>query len=145
MSKAVEYFKNLQNILERIITEQYDNIEAASVAVADTLKNGGRIHTFGTGHSHMLAEEIFYRAGGLVNVNPILESSLMLMKVHQRARSLNALKATVKFFSVTIQYQIKISFFFSQILAETAWQLILHLLRRKEASERLLSPIWSTQ
>ena len=78
MSNAVEYFKNLQKILERIITEQGENIEEASKAVADTLMNGGRIHAFGTGHSHMLAEEIFYRAGGLVNVNPILETSLML-------------------------------------------------------------------
>jgi uncharacterized phosphosugar-binding protein len=33
---------------------------------------------FGTGHSHMLAEELFYRAGGLVPVNAILDSTLML-------------------------------------------------------------------
>lgn len=78
MSKAIEYFENLQRILNRIAVEQIENIEKAARAVADTLKNGGRIHTFGTGHSHMLAEEIFYRAGGLVNVNPILETSLML-------------------------------------------------------------------
>ncbi len=78
MSKAIEYFENLQRIIARIATEQLENIEKAARAVADTLENGGRIHTFGTGHSHMLAEEIFYRAGGLVNVNPILETSLML-------------------------------------------------------------------
>lgn len=92
MSKAVEYFKNLQNILERIITEQYDSIETASRAVADTLKNGGRIHAFGTGHSHMLAEEIFYRAGGLVNVNPILESSLMLHESASKSTELERLE-----------------------------------------------------
>ena len=78
MSKAIEYFENLQRIINRITTEQINNIEAAARAVADTLEGGGRIHAFGTGHSHMLAEEIFYRAGGLVNVNPILETGLML-------------------------------------------------------------------
>ena len=92
MSKAVEYFKNLQKILERIVAEQGINIEIASRAVADTLKNGGRIHAFGTGHSHMLAEEIFYRAGGLVNVNPILESSLMLHESAAKSTELERLE-----------------------------------------------------
>jgi len=47
---------------------------------SETLKNGGLIHTFGTGHSHLLAEEIFYRAGGLAPVYPILDERLMLHK-----------------------------------------------------------------
>ena len=50
MSNAVKYFENLQKILERVITEQGNNIEEASNAVAETLMNGGRIHAFGTGH-----------------------------------------------------------------------------------------------
>lgn len=92
MSKVNEYFENLQRILARIVTEQGDNIEAAAKAVADTLKNGGRIHTFGTGHSHMLAEEIFYRAGGLVNVNPILETGLMLHESASKSTALERLE-----------------------------------------------------
>ncbi|MBR3817731.1 MAG: SIS domain-containing protein [Clostridia bacterium] len=92
MSNAVEYFKNLQKILDRIISEQLNNIEEASNAVAYTLMNGGRIHAFGTGHSHMLAEEIFYRAGGLVNVNPILESSLMLHESAAKSTELERLE-----------------------------------------------------
>ena len=50
----------------------------ASEILADTLVHGGTIYTFGTGHSHLLAEEIFYRAGGLVKVHPILDEPLML-------------------------------------------------------------------
>ncbi|MBQ2694518.1 MAG: SIS domain-containing protein [Clostridia bacterium] len=92
MSKSVEYFKNLQKILARIATEQLDNIEKAARAVADTLENGGRVHAFGTGHSHMLAEEIFYRAGGLVNVNPILETSLMLHESAAKSTELERLE-----------------------------------------------------
>lgn len=92
MSKAMEYFENLQRIIERISTEQSDNIEAAARAVADTLEKGGRIHTFGTGHSHMLAEEIFYRAGGLVNVNPILETGLMLHESASKSTALERLE-----------------------------------------------------
>ena len=92
MSKAVEYFENMQKIMSRILSEQIDNIEKAARAVADTLENGGRIHAFGTGHSHMLAEEIFYRAGGLVNVNPILESGLMLHESASKSTALERLE-----------------------------------------------------
>ena len=35
------------------------------------------LHVFGTGHSHILAEEAFYRAGGLAAINPILDRRLM--------------------------------------------------------------------
>ncbi len=92
MSKAKEYFENIIRIMERISAEQIDNIEKAARAVADTLENGGRVHAFGTGHSHMLAEEIFYRAGGLVNVNPILESCLMLHESASKSTALERLE-----------------------------------------------------
>jgi uncharacterized phosphosugar-binding protein len=57
--------------------------------MADALAGGGEIHAFGTGHSHMLAEELFYRAGGLVRVEPILFEGLML---HAGARLSTALE-----------------------------------------------------
>lgn len=44
--------------------------------------DNGFIYTSGTGHSHMFAEEIFYRAGGFARVIPILDEALML---HQDA------------------------------------------------------------
>lgn len=46
--------------------------------MAETTQNGKRIFVFGTGHSHLQAEEAFYRAGGLANVVPILVEHLML-------------------------------------------------------------------
>ena len=38
------------------------------------------IFPFGTGHGHLLALEMFYRAGGMMGVNPILTEELMLHK-----------------------------------------------------------------
>ena len=35
------------------------------------------VHVFATGHSHMFAEELFYRAGGLVAIDPVLRPFLM--------------------------------------------------------------------
>ncbi|TDQ18681.1 putative phosphosugar-binding protein [Algoriphagus boseongensis] len=58
--------------------EQENQIQLAAKWIAESLKNEGWIYTSGTGHSHMLAEEIFYRAGGFAKVIPILDPPLML-------------------------------------------------------------------
>lgn len=78
MKKTVEYLNNLAKILEEISATQLESIEKASVIFADALENDRNIYLFGTGHSHMLAEELFYRAGGLVKLHPVLEPPLML-------------------------------------------------------------------
>jgi uncharacterized phosphosugar-binding protein len=59
---------------------QDQEINYAANLIADSLGNQGWIYTSGTGHSHMLAEEIFYRAGGFARVIPILDPDLMLHK-----------------------------------------------------------------
>ena len=78
MDKPLVYLENLQKILSEIMTTQMTAIESASDAFARTLESGHNIFLFGTGHSHMLAEELFYRAGGLVNIHTVLETKLML-------------------------------------------------------------------
>lgn len=74
------YIDGLTGILGRIKREQMQNIRLAGVVVADALSAGGIIHTFGTGHSHLIADEAFFRAGGLAAVNPILDERLMFLK-----------------------------------------------------------------
>lgn len=78
MEKPLEYLTNVGRIISEITEKQLSAVEEAARAFADALENGRNIFLFGTGHSHMLAEELFYRAGGLVNVHPVLETSLML-------------------------------------------------------------------
>lgn len=79
MKAHLRYLERLEQLINRM-ESQSESIELAAKAIADSLKNNGLIHVFGTGHSHMLAEEMFYRAGGLGAVNPILEEDLMLHK-----------------------------------------------------------------
>lgn len=59
---------------------QEKEICLAAKWIAKSIINQGWIYTSGTGHSHMLAEEIFYRAGGFARVIPILDPDLMLHK-----------------------------------------------------------------
>jgi len=74
------YLKNVQELLKRVSQTQEASIAQAVSLFAGALANGKMIHTFGTGHSHLLAEEIFYRAGGLAAIYPILDERLMLHK-----------------------------------------------------------------
>ncbi len=74
------YIDGLHAILERITREQAEAIALAGRFVADALAAGGIVHTFGTGHSHLIAEEAFFRAGGIAAVNPILDERLIFLK-----------------------------------------------------------------
>ena len=78
MNSAERYINEIQRLVGEVAEKQADAIERASILAADALCGDGFIFTFGTGHSHILAEEIFYRAGGLARVCPIFEDSLML-------------------------------------------------------------------
>ena len=78
MSTLHTYFDNLQALLARTLNTQQQAMEAAARMIADCLKGGGMVYTFGTGHGHLLALEIFYRAGGMVRLCPILDEKLML-------------------------------------------------------------------
>ena len=77
-SAARRYLAVTQELLARLVDHEWPNISAAADLLADALERGGTVHAFGTGHSHMLAEELFYRAGGLVRVSPMLFEGLML-------------------------------------------------------------------
>ncbi|MBO4972012.1 MAG: SIS domain-containing protein [Clostridia bacterium] len=78
MNISNEYLKKLSALIDEVAEKEEKNIDAAIKACFESLKNGKMLYTFGTGHSHLLAEEIFYRAGGLVRVYPILDEGLML-------------------------------------------------------------------
>jgi uncharacterized phosphosugar-binding protein len=76
---AVQQFASaLRDMLNRATEQQGDAIEAAGARLFRTLESGGLVHAFGTGHSHLLAEEIYSRAGGLLPVNVIQSAPLML-------------------------------------------------------------------
>ena len=78
MRKTHQYISNIQNLIKQVLETQMDNIDEAGAIVAETVMKNGYVYTFGTGHSHMMAEELFYRAGGLARIYPILEDALML-------------------------------------------------------------------
>lgn len=70
------YFDEVNKALERIKETQGKNILKAACLVSDCIVNDGLVHAFGTGHSHILAREISFRAGTLAPINLIYDPSL---------------------------------------------------------------------
>ena len=73
-----DYLKNITRLLQRLEDTQESVIDQVASVCTKCIENGGLLYFFGTGHSHMICEEPFYRAGGLACVYPILETDLML-------------------------------------------------------------------
>ena len=73
-----EYLQNIRQLLDKLENTQEQVIDQIAEACAESIYNGGLLYFFGTGHSHMICEEPFYRAGGLASIYPIFETDLML-------------------------------------------------------------------
>ncbi|MEA3338159.1 MAG: SIS domain-containing protein [Chloroflexota bacterium] len=68
---ANDYLINAQSLVKKIQETQMKAILEAASWITDSLAEGGILHVFGSGHSHMSALEAQGRAGGLVPVQPI--------------------------------------------------------------------------
>jgi uncharacterized phosphosugar-binding protein len=77
-SLVLKYLSHVQALLGEAITGQQAAIHHAATLVATSLGRGGLLHVFGTGHSHLLVEEVYGRSGALTPVNAILIPRLML-------------------------------------------------------------------
>jgi uncharacterized phosphosugar-binding protein len=64
-----QYFDAAIGHLQRVRTEEAGNIARAAELLADALAGGQRVFTYGAGHSSLAAQDVVYRAGGLVPVN----------------------------------------------------------------------------
>lgn len=72
------YRDQIVDILDRILTGQPAAFDAVRDVVADALGADRLVYVAGSGHSHLLAEEVFYRAGGIAAAQAILDPDLML-------------------------------------------------------------------
>jgi uncharacterized phosphosugar-binding protein len=78
LSAGAVYQERLQAVLATALREEARNVRKAAEVVATTFSAGGVLYIFGSGHSHMFAEEAFYRAGGAARVCPVLKPQYML-------------------------------------------------------------------
>ncbi len=72
------FLRIVQEKLGLIETTQAAAIQSAAKAAYRSIRAGRRFYLLGSGHSHMIAEEMYTRAGGLGCVSPMLPPELML-------------------------------------------------------------------
>ncbi len=75
---AAAYLQELTTRMDALFAANANAIARAADAIEATAKKDGLVYVFGTGHSHLLAEEVHYRAGGLALTVPILATATML-------------------------------------------------------------------
>jgi uncharacterized phosphosugar-binding protein len=73
------YLDSIGAILRRIQVEEADGLARAAQRLAEQVAADRLIHIYGPGgHSNLAAQEVFYRAGGLMHVAPILDGGTLL-------------------------------------------------------------------
>lgn len=73
-----EYFNRINEILKEVNEEEKENILKAKDLLVEATENKNSIYIFGASHAGILTQEMFYRAGGLMNINPIFGKEIML-------------------------------------------------------------------
>lgn len=72
------YFNKITELQTLVMDNEKKNMEEAAKVIAKKINKDGIVQVFGCGHSHILAEEVFFRAGSLACIKPILHEPLML-------------------------------------------------------------------
>ena len=73
------YLSGVTELLSRILEEERDAMERAATRLAEQIAADRLVHVFGPGgHSNLAAQEIFFRAGGLMHVSAILDEGTLL-------------------------------------------------------------------
>ena len=71
MSLAQKFFNTSNALQDKAFADNADTLQTAGKLIAESIAADGVLHTFGSGHSQILAAEIERRAGGLVPVSSI--------------------------------------------------------------------------
>ncbi len=70
-SLADKFYSSATKLQQAVFTSNKNTLKTAGEAIAQSIAKDGVLHTFGSGHSQILAAEIERRAGGLVPVSSI--------------------------------------------------------------------------
>lgn len=77
-SYSFKYLYHIEEILKKVKETQMPAIEQAAKKIGEAIAGGHAVYIFGASHAGILAQEMFYRTGGLAVINPILPAEFML-------------------------------------------------------------------
>lgn len=76
--QAEHYIQIVTDCINKAWNTQKDTISQAAEWVAEAIERKNNVFVFGCSHAGILAEEVFYRTGGLAVINPIMFPGFML-------------------------------------------------------------------
>jgi len=76
---TAQYLEDVTAFMRRILDEERDALDRAADRLADQIVADRLVYVYGPGgHSNLAAQEIFFRAGGLMHVSAILDEGTLL-------------------------------------------------------------------
>ena len=73
-----DYIKIVTETIDAAYGTQKEVIARAAETIAEAIENKRNVFVFGCSHAGIIAEEVFYRTGGLAVINPIFFPGMML-------------------------------------------------------------------
>nr|MBO4518030.1 sugar isomerase domain-containing protein [Clostridia bacterium] len=97
-----KYWDYIKDNVEKINATQIESIKKGARLMADAIQSDKLIHVYGGGgHTTLCMGEMFFRAGGLSNINPLMETGL---SVFNQALKYLEFERTVNYGSAIIKY-----------------------------------------
>lgn len=99
------FFDTVVSAIRQVEETQQENLKKAAVLMADAIENDRLINVYaGGGHTTLCMGEMFFRAGGLACINPMMETGLSVfnqaLKYLELERTVNYGAAIVKYFKL---------------------------------------------
>lgn len=91
-----QYHSEVKKLIDKVVHKNQDILNKAIDLVSKTIIDDKIIHAFGTGHSHMIGLELFARAGGIANVNAMLDSTVMTSEGARRSAEIERISGFAK-------------------------------------------------
>jgi len=100
-----EYLEHITGYLERVEGTEAKNVVAAAKLMAGAIAEDRLIHVYGGGgHTCLVMAELFFRAGGLACVNPIMDTAIspfnQALKYLQIERTVNYGRSVVRYYDI---------------------------------------------
>ena len=102
---STNYALKINSILKKISKEENKKFLQCAKMIKSSYKKGGQLFIFGTGHSKLLAEESFHRAGGYAGACPVRSDEINFSKGTDKAtkleRTANVAKRALQKYKLT--------------------------------------------
>ncbi|MEL7654430.1 MAG: SIS domain-containing protein [Bacillota bacterium] len=74
----LDYLRKVQNLIDEAKEQESSVISDAADLIVEAIARERVLYVFGPSHAGILAQDLFYRAGGLMAIQPIFAAGLML-------------------------------------------------------------------